>query len=78
MTPREAFYARPETVAADAAVGRVAAEFAVPYPPGIPALAPGEVVGAELWAQLRREASQGARIAFASDPRLDSLKVVAG
>ena len=41
MTPREAFYAPTERVSAAAAVGRVAAEFAVPYPPGIPALAPG-------------------------------------
>ncbi len=77
MTPREAFYAPTETVSAAAAVGRVAAEFAVPYPPGIPALAPGEVIGAELWAQLRSEAALGARIAFASDSGLDSFKVVA-
>lgn len=78
MTPREAFYARSETVAAEAAVGRIAAEFAVPYPPGIPALAPGEVVGEALLAQLRHEASLGMRIAYAADPRLDTLKVVAG
>jgi lysine decarboxylase len=77
MTPREAFYAPTETVSAAAAVGRAAAEFAVPYPPGIPALAPGEVIGAELWAQLRSEAALGARIAFASDPALGSFKVVA-
>ena len=49
MTPREAFYARSEVVPADRVAGRVAAEFAVPYPPGIPALAPGEVIGDELW-----------------------------
>jgi lysine decarboxylase len=78
MTPREAFYAASERVPAAAAVGRVAAEFAVPYPPGIPALAPGEVIGAELWAQIRSEAALGARIAFASDPALASVKVVAG
>jgi lysine decarboxylase len=78
MTPRDAFYAASERVPADAAVGRVAAEFAVPYPPGIPALAPGEVVGAALWEQIRHEAALGARIAFASDPQLGSLKVVAG
>ena len=77
MTPREAFYAPTETVSAAAAVGRVAAEFAVPYPPGIPALAPGEVIGAELWAQIRSEAALGARIAFASDSALESFKVVA-
>jgi lysine decarboxylase len=64
-------------VSAGAAVGRVAAEFAVPYPPGIPALAPGEVIGADLWERLRAEAALGARIAYASDPALGSIKVVA-
>jgi arginine decarboxylase len=65
-------------VAAADAVGRVAAEFAVPYPPGIPALAPGEVIGAELWERLRTEAAHGARISYATDPSLGSFKVVAG
>jgi arginine decarboxylase len=78
MTPREAAFATTERVSADAAVGRVAAEFAVPYPPGIPALAPGEVIGAELWERLRAEAALGARISYASDPTLGSIKVVAG
>jgi len=78
MTPREAAFAATERVSAEAAVGRVAAEFAVPYPPGIPALAPGEVIGAELWERLRAEAALGARISYASDPTLGSFKVVAG
>jgi len=78
MTPREAAFAATERVSTEAAVGRVAAEFAVPYPPGIPALAPGEVIGAELWERLRAEAALGARISYASDPTLSSFKVVAG
>ena len=40
MTPREAFFAPRETVAAESAGGRVAAEMVAPYPPGIPAIAP--------------------------------------
>ncbi|HKV68236.1 MAG TPA: hypothetical protein VJN72_09110 [Gaiellales bacterium] len=78
MTPREAAFAATERLSARAAVGRVAAEFAVPYPPGIPALAPGEIIGAELWERLRAEAALGARISYASDPTLGSFKVVAG
>jgi lysine decarboxylase len=77
MTPREAFYAASETVPAERVAGRVAAEFAVPYPPGIPALAPGEVIGEDLWRRLRTEAAEGARIAFASDPGLHTFRVVA-
>jgi len=75
---RGSAFAATERVSAEAAVGRVAAEFAVPYPPGIPALAPGEVIGAELWERLREEAALGARISYASDASLGSFKVVAG
>ncbi len=48
MVPREAFFAPCERVSAERAIGRVSAETAAPYPPGIPALAPGELVTAEL------------------------------
>ena len=47
MTPREAFYSRTETVSLADAVGRVAAESFIPYPPGIPVICPGEVLSHE-------------------------------
>ena len=76
MTPRDAFSAPRVRVSAAAAVGRVCGEFAAPYPPGIPALAPGEIVNAELWERLRAEAAAGTRIASASDPTLETLLVL--
>jgi lysine decarboxylase len=77
MTPREAFFARSERVSAARAVGRVSAETAAPYPPGIPALAPGEVVTRELIDGLQAEADAGTRVAYCSDPTLRTLRVVA-
>jgi arginine decarboxylase len=77
MTPREAFFARTERVPAARAAGRVAAEIAAPYPPGIPALAPGERISSELLDELRVEVAKGARIVGASDPTLQTLIVVA-
>lgn len=77
ISPREAFFAPRERVTADQAVGRVAAETAAPYPPGIPALAPGELVTAEIVEALRREAAAGTRVAYCSDPTLETLLVVA-
>ena len=77
MTPREAFFDPRETVAAAAAVGRVAAETVAPYPPGIPAIAPGEVVSRELVEALREAAAGGTRLAYCADPLLGSLQVVA-
>jgi lysine decarboxylase len=77
MAPREAFFAPRERVAAAGAAGRISAETAAPYPPGIPALAPGELITAELLDSLRAEAAAGTRVAYASDPSLDTLLVVA-
>jgi arginine decarboxylase len=77
MTPREAFFAPRETVAAGRAVGRVSAEIVAPYPPGIPAIAPGEVVSASLLDALREAADQGTWLAYCADPTVATLQVVA-
>ncbi len=77
LTPREAFFAPREAVPADRAAGRIAAELVVPYPPGIPAIAPGELVQAELLETLREAAAGGTRMAYCADPALGTLQVVA-
>jgi arginine decarboxylase len=76
MSPAAAFFARHERIPADEAVGRVAAELVAPYPPGIPVLAPGELVTVELVTELRAVAAEGTRIAYAADPSLETLEVV--
>jgi arginine decarboxylase len=43
MLPRDAFFAQTELVKFKEAIGRVSAELVTPYPPGIPAVAPGEL-----------------------------------
>lgn len=43
MLPRAAFFAPVEHVPAERAAGRISAELVSPYPPGVPAIAPGEV-----------------------------------
>jgi lysine decarboxylase len=76
LAPREAYFAPNETVAADAAIGRISAELVAPYPPGVPVLAPGELITAEALAALREVAADGGRIAYAADPTLASFQVV--
>ncbi len=78
LSPREAFFAPNETVAADAAVGRISAELIAPYPPGVPVLAPGERVTAAALDALREVKADGGRIAYAADPSLATLQVIAG
>jgi arginine decarboxylase len=77
LTPRQAFFAPRATVAAEDAAGRVAAETVAPYPPGIPAIAPGELVSRELVEALREAAAGGTRLAYCADPALGTLQVVA-
>ena len=76
LAPREAFFAPNETVPADEAIGRVSAELVAPYPPGIPVLAPGELITADAVAALREVAADGGRIAYAADPTLATFQVV--
>jgi lysine decarboxylase len=76
MSPRAAFFADHERVPVAQAVGRICAETVTPYPPGIPALAPGEVVSKPLIDALRDERAAGSRISYCSDPSLDTLVVV--
>src|SRR5271157_1846435 len=76
LAPREAFFAPNETVAADAAAGRISAELVAPYPPGVPVLAPGELITTEALAALREVAADGGRIAYAEDPTLATFQVV--
>ena len=77
LSPREAFFAPRETVRAERAAGRIAAETVVPYPPGIPAIAPGEVIDGALLEALREAAADGTRLAYCVDPTLDTIQAVA-
>ncbi len=77
LAPREAFFAPNQAVVAAAAVGRISAELVAPYPPGVPVLAPGELITAEALAALREVAAHGGRIAYAADPTLATFRVVA-
>jgi lysine decarboxylase len=76
MAPRDAFFAPNETVSAGQAVGRVSAELIAPYPPGIPVLAPGELITADALNALREVHADGGRIAYAADPTLATFQVI--
>jgi arginine decarboxylase len=76
MPPRDAFFCRNETLAARKAVGRVSAELVAPYPPGVPVLAPGEVITSAALDALRAAQADGGRIAYAADPTLATIQVI--
>jgi arginine/lysine/ornithine decarboxylase len=76
VPPREAFLGAAEQVAVDDAVGRISCESIASYPPGVPALLPGERISAETVAYLRELAGSGARLHGASDPRFETINVL--
>ncbi len=77
VDPRTAFFAPHATVPASEAIDRTCAELIAPYPPGIPVLAPGERVTAEAVSALLEARDQGLRVAYAADPTLATLRVLA-
>jgi arginine decarboxylase len=76
VPPREAFLGDAELVAVDEAIGRISCESIAGYPPGIPALLPGERITAETMDYLRWTVEAGARLHGASDPRLETINVL--
>ena len=76
VPPREAFLGEAELIAVDDAVGRISCESIASYPPGVPALLPGERISAATVAYLRELAASGARLHGASDPDFETINVL--
>jgi arginine decarboxylase len=76
VAPREAFLGRSEVVPLEDAIGRVSCESIAGYPPGIPALLPGERITADTAGYLRELVTSGARLHGAADPTLATIHVL--
>jgi len=77
MLPRDAFFAPVEQVPADQAVGRISAEMVTPYPPGAPAVLPGEVITEAVVDYVRSGLRAGMELPDPADSGLDTFRVVA-
>ena len=78
VSPRIAWFAAAEEVPLRSAVGRVSAELATPYPPGIPLLVPGEVVEADQADYLESVLAAGGHVHGTADATLGTLRVLRG
>ena len=77
MLPRDAFFGPTDMVPVEDAAGRIAAEQLTPYPPGIPAVVPGECLDAAVLEYLRTGVEAGMNVPDAADPELKTIRVVA-
>jgi lysine decarboxylase len=74
--PREAFFGDVEAVSAEKACGRIAAEQLTPYPPGIPAVVPGERLNDAVIDYLRSGLDAGMNVPDAADSSLKTFRCV--
>lgn len=77
MLPRDAFFGPVDQVPADRAAGRIAAEQITPYPPGVPAVVPGERLADNIIDYLRTDVAAGMNTPDPADPSLETFRVVA-
>ncbi|MFD3543307.1 aminotransferase class I/II-fold pyridoxal phosphate-dependent enzyme [Streptomyces sp. NPDC058662] len=76
VLPRDAFFGPTEQVPWEKAEGRVAAEMLTPYPPGIPAVVPGERLDKDVLRYLRSGVEAGMVVPDAVDTTAASIRVL--
>lgn len=76
VDPRTAFFANQQPVPQAQAINQISAEWICPYPPGIPLLFPGEVITEQIITQLLAIQQAGGTITGATDPTLQTLRIL--
>ena len=75
-SPQEAFYAEKVSLPLRQTQGRVCSEFVMCYPPGIPILAPGEQITAEILDYIQFAKKKGCSMTGPEDPDISRLNVL--
>lgn len=75
-TPQEAFYSNKKSTPLKEALGKVCAEFVMCYPPGIPILAPGELVTKDAVDYIIYAKEKGCNLTGAEDMKTEYLNVM--
>ena len=75
--PRKAFYSPKRSLSLDESVGSVCTEFVMCYPPGIPILAPGELITPEIIEYIKYAKEKGCQMTGTEDINIERLNVLA-
>ena len=76
VAPRDAYYGNKRSVDLSDAVGDIAGEMVMAYPPGIPIIAPGEKITREVVEYIEFLKSQDCILSGADDPTLQTILVL--
>ncbi len=74
--PQKAFYGNKESLPIENSVGRVCGEFVMCYPPGIPILAPGELITKEILNYIIYAKEKGCLMTGTQDMKIENINVV--
>lgn len=75
-TPQESFYAQKESILLEDTEGRVCSEFVMCYPPGIPILAPGEMITKGIIEYILYAKEKGCSMTGPEDADIEYLNVL--
>ena len=75
-SPKEAFYAEKESILISESEGRITGEFVMCYPPGIPILAPGELITREAIECILASKEKGSLITGPEDMDINEIQVL--
>ena len=76
LPPRKAFYADKVSLPLEESAGRVCTEFVMCYPPGIPILAPGELITDEIIQYIKYAKEKGCQMTGTEDINIERLNVL--
>lgn len=74
-TPRKAFYADKVSLPLEETAGHICTEFVMCYPPGIPILAPGELITEDIISYIRYAKEKGCSMTGTEDINIERLNV---
>ncbi len=76
MTPRNAWFALKEKIQWKNAVGCIAGEAIIPYPPGIPLICPGEKITNEIWQKIEKLRREHQHMHGVQDASLTTVQII--
>ena len=75
-TPRKAFYSKKKSLPLEETAGYICSEFVMCYPPGIPILAPGELITEDIIRYIKYAKEKGCQMTGTEDIRIERLNVL--
>ncbi len=78
LAPQKAFYSSKKSLPINESEGKICSEFVMCYPPGIPILAPGELITGEILDYIAYAKEKGCFMTGTEDMKIENINVVEG